>query len=152
MLSASIQGAAARQTEHLVVELKSPDLALGNHEFDQIRAYAQRVTSHPAVKDTNSKWDFWLVGNQMKDDELHDITHQRHLPEGCALQGSNYTVWVFTWGQVIDDVRRRLKFLQDLVGHRPGDEEALAYLREHHSGLLPASLEQEAADVPVAPS
>lgn len=140
MLSASIRGAAHRQTEHLVVELKAPDVVLGNSEYDQIRSYAQRVTSHPAVRGTNAKWDFWLIGNELNHDELYDITHQRNLPEGCALQGPNYTVWIFTWAEVIDDTRRRLAFLQELVDHRPGDEEAIAYLHRHHQGLLPASL------------
>lgn len=140
MLSASIQGAAHRQTEHLIVELKAPDLVLGNTEYDQIRSYAQRVTAHPAVQGTNAKWDFWLLGNSVNDNELHDITHQRNLPEGCALEGPNYTIWIFTWAQVIDDARRRLAFLQELVEHRPSDEDAIAYLHRHHGGLLPPSL------------
>lgn len=144
MLSASTQGAAHRETEHLVVELKAPALRLGNPEFDQIRTYAQRVTTDAAVRDTNTRWDFWLIGNEVLP-ELEDITHQPGVPVGRVMKGPNYSVWIFSWSQVLDDARRRLAFLQDLIDHRPHDDEAMSYLHEHHAGLLPASLDDAPA-------
>lgn len=141
MLSASTQGAGHRETEHLVVELKAPSVRLGNAEFDQIRTYAQRVTTDPAVRDTRSRWDFWLIGNDVLP-ELEDVTHQLEVPVGRVMKGANYAVWIFSWSQVLDDARRRLAFLQELIDHRPDDDEAMAYLHEHHAGLLPATLDE----------
>jgi hypothetical protein len=35
--------------------------------------------------------------------------------------------------------------MQELIDHRPDDDEAMAYLHEHHAGLLPATLDETPA-------
>ena len=49
-------------------------------------------------------------------------------------------VWVRTWGEIIDDAKRRLSYFQDQLQHDPSFDEARDYLRRNHGNVIPEGL------------
>ncbi len=65
---------------------------------------------------------------------------------------NNITVYLKTWGEVIDQCRGRLHFFQEQLQYAPSNDDAIRYLRQVHDKYIPASLANTAAvDSPYAP-
>ena len=62
---------ATRQTrnnqtiENIIVELKRPNVKLGELELSQIKTYMRLILSEPQFNSTKAHWTFILVGNQL---------------------------------------------------------------------------------------
>ncbi|MEU4558892.1 hypothetical protein AB0F72_10905 [Actinoplanes sp. NPDC023936] len=129
--------------QHLVVELKAPDIVVGHKEINQIEDYAFAVISDPQFADVRVEWDFWLATTDMAD-VAKAKTRSTNLPPGCIGQytegAATVRVWVRCWSQIIDDCRDRLKYFQEQFEHDPTVEHAREYLAAHHSGLIPDAL------------
>ena len=67
--------------EHLIVELKRPKAKIDRKAADQIRDYADAIAEDERFKDTNTRWVFWVVSNEIADSVRRD-TRQRDRPEG----------------------------------------------------------------------
>ena len=67
---------------------------------------------------------------------------QRNRPEGLVFddEQQRITIWVKTWGQVIQECQGRLRFFQDHLRYAADNESALAYLRDAHAKYLPEAL------------
>jgi len=141
MLSKAFELPRAR--EHLVVELKRPAVKVGVDEITQIEKYAFAVAADERFSGTGVRWEFWVISNDMTD-YAWQRSHQDHLPEGMIHRGQDFTIWVRKWGQVFEDCRRRLQFVQDNLNYRSTRDAAIAYLRRTHARYLPSSMEESA--------
>jgi hypothetical protein len=140
------------RNRHLVIELKAPAVVVDVEETDQIESYAAAVAADPRFSDTNTDWDFWLVTAKFSP-RVEQRARQRNRERGLLFEpdvpGSpnvRVRVWVRTWGEVIDDARRRLSYFQDQLQHDASFEEARDYLRRNHGNVIPEELLAE--DVP----
>ena len=140
-------GRALRQNrekrEHLVVELKRPNVKLGSDELTQIERYALAVTKDPRFDKTDVEWDFLLIGNKW-DDFAEQRANQTGKPQGLISESEGVRVWVKTWGQLIAENEHRLKFVQESLEYAPTRDKALEYLRKTHSKYLPPPLQEGA--------
>ena len=134
------------RNRHLVVELKAPDLIADLREADQVESYASAVVQDGRFADTNTEWDFWLVTGEMGD-RLRQRSSQKDRPRGLFfepdLPGAPHArvrVWVRTWGEIIEDARRRLSYFQDQLQHDASFDEARDYLRRNHGNVIPEAL------------
>ena len=122
--------------EHLVVELKRPNVTLGRKEVTQIEGYAVAVASDSRFSRTEVQWDFVLVGNDW--DEFAELrAKQKEKPPGLILDSEGLRVWVKTWSQLLAENKHRLKFVQDSLEYMPDEDQALEYLRQTHMKYLP---------------
>jgi hypothetical protein len=130
-----------RDREHLVVELKRPNVELRSPEVQQIQDYAHAVSSDERFKDTTTRWRFWLVGNSMSAQAQQQV-RQAGRPPGLLYQADDglIEIWVRTWGQIIEDCRARLKFVEESLEYASSSEHALDYLRRIHEKYLPDTL------------
>jgi phenylpyruvate tautomerase PptA (4-oxalocrotonate tautomerase family) len=148
MFSGSMEQARKRR-EHLVVELKRPSVKVGSAEIVQIEKYAFAVADDQRFNTTDVQWDFWVVS-----DELDPYAKQRAntdgLPPGMIHKGRSDSVriWAVQWGDLIEDARHRLKFVQEQLNYLVTDEGAIDYLRRAHEQFLP--FEDNRADDNVA--
>lgn len=136
------------RNRHLVIELKAPNVVGTQVELDQIKSYAKAVADDPRFAHPTTEWDFWLIVKTV-DDYVSDERQQEHRPFGLAhnpsaKNGIVYRVWVKTWSEILEDCRRRLKFHRDNLDHDPSVDDALDYLRQKYSDLLPEELRREA--------
>jgi hypothetical protein len=131
MLGRALRGSSGR--EHLIVELKAPDVKLGQTELGQIRSYADAVVSDPQFKDAGLTWDFWVVSSAM-DRVAHREATAPNRPPGCIAEwDGGVRIWARTWGEIIEDCEARLHFYRDRLNHDPATDHALDYLqRVHH--------------------
>jgi len=114
---------ASDRRQHLVVELKRPELTLTQKELNQITNYAVAVVKDDRFKTPTVTWDFWLVGDAM-DDVLEELTGKPEAP-GLYQQGQNYRIWVKRWADIIEENRKRLHFYREHLDYEPGEDSGL---------------------------
>jgi len=126
--------------EHIVIELKRPSIPIGKREMEQIENYAQAVASDGRFASTGVNWEFWIVGDEIKDDVLHKFG-QGNLPDDVfsdfEISGHRVTVRGVTWARIIQGARHRMKFVKDALGYDPTSEQSMVYLRAQHGERLP---------------
>lgn len=143
MLGKSMEEAHNRR-EHLVLELKAPGVKVGHKEAAQIRDYAQAIASDSQFDKATTRWEFWVVSTEMHD-VIHQQANQRHRPAGVLddYEALNVRIWARTWGEIIGDVRHRLKFVRGQLDYSSGRDEALEYLHRRHADFVPEPLKQD---------
>ncbi len=146
MLARSIEQARDRR-EHLVVELKRPSVKVGPDELTQIQKYAFAVVRDERFTGTDVFWDFVIVSNELTEYAKQSSSQANREP-GLFWEADNRAarVWVWSWGQVIEQARHRLKFVQQSLEYEGTEEQALARLREVHGKYLPPVLRALASE------
>nr|AHE14541.1 hypothetical protein asmbl_6 [uncultured bacterium] len=141
MLSKASFGADRRQ--HLVVELKRPNLTLTQKELGQITNYAVSVVRDERFQAPTVTWDFWLVGDDI-DQVVTELTRKPGQPEGLYQPGSNYRIWVRRWAEILEENRQRLHFFRTRLDYHSGED---AELEETLRRILPP--EQRSVDAAI---
>lgn len=131
----------SEQTRHLVVELKRPG-KLSMTEYAQLTTYAATIANHDEVPASTNRWDFWLVGTEL-DTALASERQDPTRRPGFCKEHDSYRIWVITWGELLDSLRRKLEWYRDELNLIPADTHGLEYLTRVHSDLLP-----DGTDVP----
>lgn len=132
--------------EHLVVEIKRPDLTVGRDEIAQIEDYAAAVVGDSRFDLERVDWDFVLVATGL-DDHATRRGEMRGKPRGLIQDTDDgVRVWVRRWSEVIADCKHRLQFIRTKLEYDPDGDEALAFLRDRYPDYLPEHL--QAAVVP----
>jgi hypothetical protein len=139
MLSRRIPQTKQEDREHLVIELKRPSRTLNSEAIAQIEKYAFAVAEDERFKDANTRWVFWLVSNNMDDFARRKVTRQANRPDGVLHQAEDkrLTIWVKTWGQVIESCKARLRFYEERLSYMATHDTGLDYLRRTHAKYLP---------------
>ena len=68
--------------DRLVVELKRPSVKLGPQELAEVRRYAHALSEHPGSGP--SRWTFWLVGSETKDEIGQASSNNRIVTGGMS--------------------------------------------------------------------
>lgn len=146
MFSRQIPRGRPEEREHLVVELKRPKIVVKSKELNQVEEYALAVTKDERFRAVSAKWDFWLLTNEY-DDLVKAKANQANRPAGLVIdnQELRLRVWVKTWGQVLEENRARLQFMQERLGYQPDYEDALQKLKLRYAELF-AQLGELGAD------
>lgn len=143
MLSRRIPQPRAEEREHLVVELKRPSQRIDSEVAGQIKDYAFAIAEDERFKDTNTRWVFWAVSNEMTDAVRRDAK-QRNRPEGLLFEDdeNRITVWVRTWAQILESSRGRLEFFQKQLEYAADKDSGLEYVRQTHEKYLPKHIKK----------
>jgi hypothetical protein len=114
MFSRNIQLAGSEEREHLVVELKRPDVKIDAAAATQIESYAYAVADDERFRDVKTKWVFWAVSGDM-DAVVRRRVNQRDRARGILFQDEEQriTIWIKTWSQIINDCKARLRFFAE---------------------------------------
>jgi hypothetical protein len=137
MFSRNIQLAGSEEREHLIVELKRPDVAVKAETITQIESYAFAVAGDARFRDVPAKWVFWAVSSVM-DDHARRRVNERDRPRGMLYQGDDpsITIWVKTWSQIISDCRARLRFFSEKLNYAPDRDASVAHLKATYHKYL----------------
>ena len=142
MLSRKIPQPKPDEREHLVVELKRPSRKLNADDLTQIEKYAFAVAEDERFLDTNTRWVFWLVSNDLTAHVRRKVTRQSDRPDGLAhrAEDQRIEIWVKTWGQIVEAAQGRLRFFKDKLEYEATHDTGLEYLRTTHAKYLPDEL------------
>jgi len=141
MLSRAIPQADARSREHLVVELKRPGVRLSPTETTQIEEYAFAVADDERFRDTNTRWNFWLVSNDLTKHTRRKLTNQGDRPDFLLhrVDDGRIDIWVTTWGQILQQANARLRWYEEKLEYDATHDSGLEFLRSTHGKYLPAN-------------
>ena len=100
---------------HVILELKSPTTIkkLTNKELAQVKMYMNVILKVDEFNaETNSSWDFYLIGQDYDDAIANEIKNaQHHGEKDLAFKVNNYKIFVKRWSEVFIDVELRLNWL-----------------------------------------
>ena len=65
---------------------------------------------------------------------------------GKIHERDNISIWVKTWGQVLDDNRARLQFFQERLEYEADKGASLQHLQEHYAKFLQGVIIEEAVE------
>lgn len=148
MFSRNIQIAGSENREHLIVELKRPDVKIDQAAITQTESYAFAVAGDQRFKSVPAKWIFWAISSDL-DLYAERRANQSNLPRGVAYQSSDpdITIWVKSWSQLINDCRSRLKFFAEKLSYAPDRDSSLEHLKTTYSKYLADLFAEEAEEV-----
>ena len=123
--------------EHLVIELKRPTVNVSLDVIQQVKRYANKVIGSRHFDKAKTKWTFIAVSDDIADEALDDVNPRDRKP-GHVHLGKTHDIWVFSWAEIIQQAKVRLKFVKDKLNVAVEDNtEGRAYLREKYAHLLP---------------
>lgn len=138
MLSQQRRGVSTR--EHLVVELKRPDVDITQKEVGQIKSYAEAVVNDPQFHSVSATWDFWVISAKLEKTVELDASDSSR-PPGQIASWKNVRIWAKTWSQLLDENEARLRFFRDALEHDASKEHAVDYIiRNHEPRTIPTPL------------
>jgi hypothetical protein len=147
MLSRAQQHHRANDREHLVIELKAPKVKLTSKELIQIKDYALSVANDARFHRVDGvRWHFWLISDEYDDFVKSEIESGPDRERRLVNRGSNFSVGVKTWGEILDENNARLQFLKEKLEHKADEGQALAFLQERHRELLEGVIIEDCAD------
>lgn len=146
MLSRMIPQSNATERHHLIVEIKRPTVSISIDALKQVTKYAEAISNDERFRDTHTRWDFWLVSNEL-DDYVRDQAQQLGRERGVVSQreGSPFKIWAKTWGQLIVEAEARHRHLAEALKLSEAGADELEYVRREHEKYLPKSAKTEAA-------
>lgn len=107
--------------ENIVVELKHPNIKLGEIELSQVKTYMNVITEQPMFNAPNMTWKFYLLGNEFDSSRYIQNEIQSHINWGKQnlvhhVQTDNgvvYEIYVKPWSIIFNDFEMRYKYLFD---------------------------------------
>lgn len=137
MFSRNIQLAGSEDREHLVVELKRPNVCINANVCAQIESYAFAVADDERFGELPAKWAFWAISGDI-DQITKRKVQQKDRARGILYQDDNQrvTIWIKTWSQVISDCKARLQFFAEKLNYTPDRDASLAHLKSTYDKYL----------------
>lgn len=103
---------------NIVVELKHPNISLGETQLSQVKKYMQVILSNEHFNADKMTWEFYLIGNRFAqtgfiDGELENNKHQgeAHL----VYKVRNCKIYVMRWSEVFAEFEMRHSYLNSLA-------------------------------------
>lgn len=124
------------ERHHIVIELKAPKKRLSAKDSAQIKSYAYAVSADERFRNVGACWDFWLVSNDMEEFVRLELKNSEGNGVLQRMPDPRVTIRVKTWGQLIDEARDRLQFIQRDLDYEVNREESLAEMRAAYAAIL----------------
>ncbi len=139
MLSRTVPQARPEEQEHLIVELKRPNVRISPNIITKVIRYATAVADDERFRDLNTRWTFWALSNDLTAD-AKVMARQKGRPRGLVHDDDErrLQVWVKPWSAVLQACRGRMVFYQKHLEYDATDESALEAVRRLHGKYLPA--------------
>lgn len=100
--------------DNIVVELKHPNIKLGEKQLSQVKKYMSVIRSVDEFNAPNMRWEFYLVGNRFSSDKYieNEINNNKaHGEKSLVFKVDNYKVYVKTWSEVFTEFQVRYNYL-----------------------------------------
>ena len=127
--------------ENLIIELKRPSKRSGITELDQVKRYAQAISTDGRFDNKRNEWTVVLLVTQM-DKTLEFEYEQEGKPLGEIIKKKNLTVLVKKWIDVLADAEARYQYLKEKLNYSIAfDKEGINLLKKKYAEYLPENVE-----------
>lgn len=102
------------RVHNVVVELKHPDINLGDKQMAQVRRYMNVISRTDEFNAPNMSWDFILVGNGFTSiGEVQDAIENAkgHGERSLIHKAGNVKIYVKTWSEIFAEFEIRHQFI-----------------------------------------
>ena len=104
-----------KHREVLIVELKAPKVKISPKELGQVMKYATEIEKSPKTP-TNVKFKVLLVSSAINDDASFQIKGEEDNPYFYfRSKNKNIEIWVMKWADVIENLKRKLKYMSAIL-------------------------------------
>lgn len=101
---------------NVVVELKHPDVKLGEKQLSQVKKYMNVIIEQPEFNAPNMFWEFYLVGNEFNTSkyiEREIESNKGHGERSLVFKIERYKIFVKTWSEIFTEFEIKHKYLND---------------------------------------
>jgi hypothetical protein len=123
------------KNHHLLVELKAPDVPVGEKEIAQIRRYGKTIRGSSQFDKISTRFDVYLISSRIREDS-EDERHKDTLPVGCIDSWENMRLWVFTWADVIARAKEEMRMVKQHLRDKSAELSVSEYLRTNFPEIL----------------
>lgn len=135
---------------NIVVELKHPDINLGEKELSQVKKYMRVIQSQDEFNASNRHWTFFLIGNGFDstgyiEDELE--TSKNYGEKYLVFSKDRYKIYVMTWSEIFTEFEVKHHFLyeklqieRDLFVVEGSTSEEIVAMARTNSATQPAAI------------
>ena len=102
----------------LVIELKAPKVKLSSKEVAQVERYAYEIDSSSCVPSKVS-FEVWLVGSDISSKASYKLTGKDK--DEIQINSERVKIKVKKWSDILEDARRRLSYMSQLLRTRDID-------------------------------
>ena len=104
--------------ENIVVELKHPQINLGNSQYSQVYNYMELIQKQPEFNAPNMSWEFYLIGNKFDSTNFLQnqiITNKPHGTRSLImhLDDGRIKVYAKTWSEIFADFEIKYNYLNE---------------------------------------
>ncbi|WP_020388552.1 ATP-binding protein [Kribbella catacumbae] len=129
---------AHNERENIVIELKRPSVHIGSEQLSQIQNYASTVKADARFNGTDSRWEFWIVGDELTESAKDQANQQNREPGIVNIStDGKYIVRAVTWGKILQDAKHRLAFIRAALEYTSDTDRGIEYLRRAYGRYLP---------------
>lgn len=144
------QDMKGKVTENVVVELKRPDISIGEDQVSQVKKYMRVIKSDDRFNSNQVKWTYFLVGNKFNRNGYiqGELDSHKNLGEhGLIHSESNgmHKIFVKTWSDIFDDFHHRHNYLMEKLEMRKEKLE-----QDNNTQDIVNSIKQNTATMPRA--
>ena len=140
MLSRTLRRHGAGDLQHLVIELKRPQVKIGADQVTQIQEYAFAIMRDERLRSGSQRWEFWVISDDLDDYAIFLILEGEQA-RGTIHRKKNCVIRVKRWAQVIEDNKARLQFFQEKLKHSTKLQSSLKHIQstynEFMNGVVP---------------
>ena len=135
-----------KHREVLVVELKAPKVKISPKELQQVMKYAREIEKS-SVTPSNVRFKILLVSSTINDDASFEIKGEEDNPYlYFRSKNKNIESWVMKWSDVIENIKRKLKYMSAILEVKDVDvqEKASKDFEEINFGRTSSTLKKVA--------
>lgn len=107
--------------DNIVVELKHPNINLGEKQLSQVKKYMNVIMSADEFNAPNMRWEFYLIGNGFSSDKYIENEINNNISHGeksLVFKVNNYKIYVKTWSEVFAEFQIRYNYLLEKLSFR----------------------------------
>lgn len=101
---------------NIIVELKHPNISLGETQLGQVKRYMRTIMEIPEFNASNMSWEFYLVGNKFTSDHYIEgelETNKSHGLPYLVFMARRYKIYAMRWSEVFTDFEMRHSYLNE---------------------------------------
>lgn len=102
----------------LIIELKAPRVRLSTKELDQVYRYAYEI-EHSSFVPSKVSFEIWLVGSEISNNASFRLVGNEK--DELTTNSDRVKIKVKKWSDILEDARRRLSYMSQLLAVRDVD-------------------------------
>ena len=135
---------------NIVVELKHPNISLGETQLGQVKRYMRTIMEIPEFNASNMSWEFYLVGNKFTSDHYIEgelETNKSHGLPYLVFMAPRYKIYAMRWSEVFTDFEMRHSYLnerlcleRDKLQTSDLSADGIVKQQEQNTAIMPAEM------------